>query len=169
MSPGKPLLHGMHTGLHADYCSTEPLEVMVGAVTYRLSSIWIACIVSALLLAPAAKAAADTAPPKEPAKKAQSFDPRDLRGIWMQTRDRPFKSYPYNTEYTAILKQRQADEAAGKPFQVSQDRCLPAGLAASMTTGAYPIEIFYQKGNKEILIQKENLGAMFRVFLNRGH
>jgi hypothetical protein len=142
---------------------------MVGVVTYRLSSIWIACIVSALMLAPAAKAAADTASPKAPAKKAQSFDPRDLRGIWMQTRDRPFKSYPYNAEYTAILKQRQADEAAGKPFQVSQDRCLPAGLAASMTTGAYPIEIFYQKGNKEILIQKENLGAMFRVFLNRPH
>ena len=26
-------------------------------------------------------------------------------------------------------------EAAGKPFQVAQNRCLPAGLAATMTTG----------------------------------
>jgi hypothetical protein len=87
----------------------------------------------------------------------------------MQTRERPFKSYPFTPEYEAILKQRQADEAAGKPFQVAQNRCLPAGLAASMTTGAYPIEIFVQKGGNEILIQKENLGALYRIFLNRPH
>ena len=124
---------------------------------------------AAFLFARAQAASAEAPPAKEAAHKARSFDPRDLRGIWMQTRDRPFKSYPYNAEYEAILQQRKADEAAGKPFQVSQDRCLPAGLAASMTTGAYPIEIFYQKGNQEILIQKENLGAQYRVFLNRGH
>ncbi len=69
----------------------------------------------------------------------------------------------------AILKQRRADEAAGKPFQVAQNRCLPAGLAATMTTGAYPIEIFYQKGGREILFQKENVGALYRVYLNRPH
>jgi hypothetical protein len=131
---------------------------------------WITPIaLSAFLLAVTAAAAPEAPATKDAAKKAQSFDPRDLRGIWMQTRDRPFKSYPYNAEYAAILKQRQTDEAAGKPFQVAQDRCLPAGLASSMTTGAYPIEIFYQKGNKEILIQKENLGALYRVFLNRPH
>lgn len=87
----------------------------------------------------------------------------------MQTADRPFKSYPLTPEYEAILKQRRADEAAGKPFQVAQNRCLPAGLAATMTTGAYPIEIFYQKGGKEILFQKENVGALYRVYLNRPH
>jgi hypothetical protein len=97
------------------------------------------------------------------------FDPRDLTGIWMQTRGRPFKSYPFKPEYEAIFKQRLADEAAGRPFQVAKDRCLPAGLAASMTTGAYPIEIFYQTGGREILFQKENLGALYRVFLNRAH
>jgi len=97
------------------------------------------------------------------------FDPHDLTGIWMQTRERPFKSYPFTPEYEAILKQRQADEAAGRPFQVAQDRCLPAGLAASMTTGAYPIEIFYQTGGREILFQKENVGALYRVYLNRPH
>lgn len=36
-----------------------------------------------------------------------------------------------------------------------------------MTTGAYPIEIFYQKGGQEMLFQKENVGALYRVYL--GH
>jgi hypothetical protein len=103
------------------------------------------------------------------AQSERSYDPRDLTGVWMQTPDRPFKSYPLTPEYEAILKQRRADEASGKPFQVAQNRCLPAGLAASMTTGAYPIEIFYQKGGREILFQKENVGALYRVYLNRPH
>jgi hypothetical protein len=98
-----------------------------------------------------------------------SFDPRDFTGVWMQTQERPFKVYPLTPEYEAILTQRRADEAAGKPFQVAQNRCLPAGLAATMTTGAYPIEIFYQKGGREILFQKENVGALYRVYLNRPH
>ena len=106
----------------------------------------------------------------EPAHEARTkYNPRDLTGVWMQTRDKPFKSYPFTPEYAAIFQQRLADEAAGRPFQVAQDRCLPAGLAASMTTGAYPIEIFYQTGGREILVQKENVGALYRVFLNRPH
>jgi hypothetical protein len=100
---------------------------------------------------------------------ARAFDPRDFTGIWMQTPDKPFKTYPLTPQYAAILKQRRDDEAAGKPFQVAQNRCLPAGLAASMTTGAYPLEIFYQKGGQEILFQKENVGALYRVYLNRPH
>jgi hypothetical protein len=129
--------------------------------------------VGELALAHPASAAGDAAPNKD-AKHAPSnhplrFDPHDLTGIWMQTRERPFKNYPFTPEYEAILKQRQADEAAGRPFQVAQDRCLPAGLAASMTTGAYPIEIFYQTGGQEILFQKENVGALYRVYLNRSH
>src|ERR1700722_2414876 len=102
-------------------------------------------------------------------QRVQRYDPRDFTGVWMQTPERPFKSYPLTPEYEAILKQRRADEAAGKPFQVAQNRCLPAGLAATMTTGAYPIEIFYQKGGREILFQKENVGALYRVYLNRPH
>jgi hypothetical protein len=98
-----------------------------------------------------------------------AYDPRDLTGIWMQTPERPFKSYPLTPEYAAILKQRRADEAVGKPFQVAQNRCLPAGLASTMTTGAYPIEIFYQKGGQEMLFQKENVGALYRVYLGRPH
>jgi hypothetical protein len=105
----------------------------------------------------------------ESAVPTTKFDPRDLTGIWMQTRERPFKSYPFTPEYEAIFNQRKQDEAAGRPFQVAQDRCLPAGLAASMTTGAYPIEIFYQTGGQEILIQKENLGALYRIHLDRPH
>jgi hypothetical protein len=130
----------------------------------------IAALAAALAL-PAAASAAPAAAATSTAGAAalKAYDPHDLTGVWMQTRARPFKSYPFTPEYEAILKQRQADEAAGKPFQVAQDRCLPAGLAASMTTGAYPIEIFYQKGGQEILLQKENLGALYRVFLNRGH
>ena len=103
------------------------------------------------------------------ADAAPSYDPRDFTGIWMQTQERPFKSYPLTPVYEAILKQRRADEAAGRPFQVAQNRCLPAGLAATMTTGAYPIEIFYQKGGREILFQKENVGALYRIYLNRPH
>src|ERR1700692_17646 len=101
--------------------------------------------------------------------QSQPFDPHDFTGIWMQTPERPFKTYPLTPEYEAILRQRRDDEAAGKPFQVAQNRCLPAGLAASMTTGAYPVEIFYQKGGQEILFQKENVGAIYRVYLNRPH
>jgi hypothetical protein len=112
--------------------------------------------------------AAAAAPAPKP-KSTPKFNPRDLTGIWMQTRARPFPSYPFNDEYQAIFQQRLADEAAGRPFQVAQDRCLPAGLAASMTTGAYPIEIYYQTGGREILIEKENIGALYRVFLNRPH
>lgn len=109
-------------------------------------------------------------PAAEPAHKPQpKYNPRDLTGVWMQTHDKPFKSYPFTPEYAAIMQRRLADEAAGRPFQVAQDRCLPAGLAASMTTGAYPIEIFYQTGGREILVQKENVGALYRIFLNRPH
>jgi hypothetical protein len=116
-----------------------------------------------------AASAADSASSSGKADRIQRYDPRDFTGVWMQTPERPFKSYPLTPEYEAILKQRRADEAAGKPFQVAQNRCLPAGLAATMTTGAYPIEIFYQKGGREILFQKENVGALYRVYLNRPH
>ena len=112
-------------------------------------------------------AAAAAPPPK--LKSTPKFNPHDLTGIWMQTRARPFPTYPFNDEYQAIFQRRLADEAAGRPFQVAQDRCLPAGLAASMTTGVYPIEIYYQTGGREILIEKENIGALYRVFLNRAH
>src|ERR1700733_230420 len=116
-----------------------------------------------------AASAADSASSPSKADRDQRYDPRDFTGAWMQTQERPFKSYPLTPEYEAILQQRRADEAAGKPFQVAQNRCLPAGLAATMTTGAYPIEIFYQKGGREILFQKENVGALYRVYLNRPH
>src|SRR6266852_5724145 len=96
---------------------------------------------------------AATAAPVSKAKATPKFNPHDLTGIWMQTRARPFPSYPFNDQYQAIFQQRLADEAAERPFQVAQDRCLPAGLAASMTTGAYPIEIYYQTGGQEILLQ----------------
>jgi hypothetical protein len=138
----------------------------------------VACV-SALFLIRMGSAADDTASKADdatgkktnrvPSSHPGKFDPRDLTGIWMQTRERPFKNYPFTPEYEAILRQRLADEAAGRPFQVSQDRCLPAGLAASMTTGAYPIEIFYQTGGQEILFEKENLGALYHVYLNRPH
>jgi len=119
--------------------------------------------------AAAAAAGAAQSSAQGPATHEHAYDPRDLRGIWMQTRARPFKSYPYNAEYQKIFEQRQASAKAGNPFEVAQDRCLPAGLAASMTTGAYPIEIYYQKGGSEILFLKENLGALYHVFLNRPH
>jgi len=141
---------------------TRFLPSRLGVPQLLLSSLALAAL-------PLADAADNSAPTAAAPKQAKAFDPHDLRGIWMQTRDRPFKSYPFTPEYEAIYKQRRADEAAGKPFQVAENRCLPAGLAASMTTGAYPIEIFYQKGDQEILIQKENLGAIYRVFLNRPH
>jgi hypothetical protein len=132
------------------------------ALTASLSLVALCCNPGRALAAETAHA-----PPKTGA--ATSFDPRDFTGIWMQTPERPFKTYPLTPEYQAILEQRRADEAAGKPFQVAQNRCLPAGLAATMTTGAYPIEIFYQKGGREILFQKENVGALYRVYLNRPH
>ena len=40
-----------------------------------------------------------TQDPERPPK----FKPRDLTGIWMQTRARPFPSYPFNAEYEAIF------------------------------------------------------------------
>jgi hypothetical protein len=119
----------------------------------------------------AAAASAQTAkPPAQDAMKAtQKFDPKDITGIWMQVGGRAFKDYPLTPEYAAILKKRKDDEAAGKPFNIAGDTCLPAGLVGSMTTGAYPIEIFYQTGGKEILFEKEIIGALYHVYLNRAH
>jgi hypothetical protein len=126
-------------------------------------------LLTALTVIAGAASAAEEPRPDAKREGTKRFDPRDLTGIWMQSPDRPFKTYPLTPEYEAILRQRRADEAAGKPFQVAQNRCLPAGLAATMTTGAYPIEIFYQTGGQEILFQKENVGALYRVYLNRPH
>jgi hypothetical protein len=102
-------------------------------------------------------------------KSAAKYDRRDITGVWMQVGGRAFKDYPLTPEYAAILKKRQDDEAAGKPFNIAGDTCLPAGLVGSMTTGAYPIEIFYQTGGKEILFEKEIIGALYHVYLNRPH
>ncbi len=104
-----------------------------------------------------------------PVKNTATFDPRDITGLWMQVGGRAFKDYPLTPEYAAILKKRQDDEAAGKPFNIAGDTCLPAGLVGSMTTGAYPIEIFYQTGGKETLFEKEIIGAIYHVYLNRPH
>ncbi|HTV78810.1 MAG TPA: hypothetical protein VMF03_11170 [Steroidobacteraceae bacterium] len=101
--------------------------------------------------------------------QSKPFNPRDLTGIWMQERGRVFKSYPFTPQYAAIMKQRERDAANGNPYQVAGNSCLPAGLASSMTTGAYPIEIYYNYGGKEILFDKENVGALYRVYLYRKH
>jgi hypothetical protein len=85
------------------------------AFTASLSLVALYCNPGCALAAQSAHA-----PPKTGA--AQSFDPRDFTGIWMQTPERPFKAYPLTPEYEAILKQRRADEAAGKPFQVGKRR-----------------------------------------------
>lgn len=134
-------------------------------------SLLVLLLTSPLYAASPTAAAAAAIPQVHPAVPAQSrpFNPRDLTGVWMQVRGRVFKSYPFTPKYAAILKQREAAAAAGNPFQVAQGDCLPAGLAASMTTGAYPIEIYYQYGGREILFDKENVGALYRVYLNRPH
>jgi hypothetical protein len=85
------------------------------ALTASLSLVALCCNPGRALAAETAHA-----PPKTGA--ATSFDPRDFTGIWMQTPERPFKAYPLTPEYEAILKQRRADEAAGKPFQVGKRR-----------------------------------------------
>jgi hypothetical protein len=132
-----------------------------------------ACATAALIAASCftVAASAQAAEPNTPAKssKPQKFDPKDITGIWMQVGGRAFKEYPLTPEYAAILKKRKDDEAAGKPFNIAGDTCLPAGLVGSMTTGAYPIEIFYQTGGKEILFEKEIIGALYHVYLNRPH
>lgn len=99
---------------------------------------------------------------------APRFNPRDLTGVWLQERGRPFKKFPLNPEYQKILDKRLADAAAGRPFQVPKDTCLPSGLFASMTSGGYPIEIYYQ-ADREIFFQKEIIGALYRVYLKRAH
>jgi len=132
------------------------------AFAASLTLVVLCCDMRGVSAAEAVRSSTKTAP-------VQSFDPRDFTGIWLQNPGQPFKTFPLTPEYEAILKQRRADEAAGRPYQVAQNRCLPAGLAATMTTGAYPIEIFYQKGGREILFQKENVGALYRVYLNRPH
>ncbi|MGC2032856.1 MAG: hypothetical protein WA642_22770 [Steroidobacteraceae bacterium] len=32
-------------------------------------------------------------------QRVQRYDPRDFTGVWMQTPERPFKSYPLTPEY----------------------------------------------------------------------
>ncbi len=126
------------------------------------------------VMAPSAVRAADAgagaaAAHEGHANQGQPYNPRDLTGIWMQARGRVFKSYPFTPEYAAIMKKRQQDAANGNPYQVAGNSCLPAGLASSMTTGAYPIEIYYNYGGKEILFDKENVGALYRVYMYRKH
>jgi hypothetical protein len=127
----------------------------------------VACLSLTAVSAGAGDASAH--PQRPPLPGAAMLDPHDLAGIWMQARGRPFRKFPLTPPYQAILDQRLADAAAGHPFQVPKDTCLPAGLFGTMTTGAYPIEIFQQKGGKEILFQKEIIGALYRVYLNRPH
>lgn len=132
------------------------LNVMAASATLIL-----ACSTATSLPAQAASPSTSAASSK--------FDARDLRGVWTRVPGRPFTSFPYTPEYAAILKQRQADAAAGKPFTFSQGRCLPEGMVGTMTEGPFPLEIFYQKDGKEILFIKETVGALFRVYLDRPH
>jgi hypothetical protein len=53
--------------------------------------------------------------------QSQPFDLHDFTGIWMQTPERPFKTYPLTPEYEAILKQRRDDEAA--PPLITATQC----------------------------------------------
>jgi len=134
-------------------------------IVYRVLAI--ACM--SLVAAAADAQGASVQPKRPPLSNGGKFDRHDLTGIWMQVPGRPFRKFPLTPQYQAILDQRVADAAAGHPFQVPKDTCLPAGLFGSMTTGAYPIEIFQQKGGKEFLFQKEIIGALYRVYLNRPH
>jgi hypothetical protein len=132
-------------------------------------------VLASLLLSLALSAnAVNAQTPHPPAKNVtkaaahEKYDPRDFRGVWKLSREVKL-SFPLTAEYQAILDQRMADADAGRPYQAAKDTCLPWGLVGAMTRAAHPIEIFYQKGEKEILIQRENIGDLYRIYIDRPH
>jgi hypothetical protein len=103
---------------------------------------------------------------------AQTYDPHDLSGVWVQQDKAPrFRTLlSYTPEYAKILDAHLEALKAGKPYRHDGGQCLPSGLIGMMTAGSstYPLEIF-QSGTREVAMSMESTGALFRIFLDRGH
>ncbi len=101
---------------------------------------------------------------------APAYDPHDLTGVWMQQRGGEFraKDFAFTPEYAKIHKDHVDANNAGNPYRHDQGVCLPRGLIGTMTTGVYPFEVF-QRGDGEIMINKETPGNLYRIFLKRPH
>ena len=103
---------------------------------------------------------------------AQSYNPHDLVGVWVeQGRPPNFKTIlPYTPEYAAILKEHIDALKAGHPYRHDHGACLPSGIVGVMTSGGstYPLEIF-QSGDWEMAMNMEATSTFFYIHLNRGH
>ncbi len=99
-----------------------------------------------------------------------AYDRHDLTGVWMQRGGGAFhaKDFAFTPEYAKIYQEHVDANNAGNPYRHDQGVCLPRGLIGTMTTGVYPFEVF-QRGDGEILINKETPGNLFRIFLKRQH
>ncbi len=98
------------------------------------------------------------------------YERHDLTGVWLQQGGGAFraKDIAFTPEYAKIYQDHVDANAAGNPYRHDQGVCLPRGLVGTMTTAVYPFEIF-QRGDGEILINKETPGNLYRIFLKRQH
>ncbi|HTK36172.1 MAG TPA: hypothetical protein VL358_12920 [Caulobacteraceae bacterium] len=114
-------------------------------------------------LAVSALAGASSAAPAA----APAYDPHDITGVWTQNSRFQPGPYPLTPEYAAILKKREDDEKAGRPYVPGGDYCLPGPLIRMMTLPVAPIEITEIKGDR-LVVTKPN-GSIYRIYLKRGH
>jgi Raf kinase inhibitor-like YbhB/YbcL family protein len=99
------------------------------------------------------------------------YDRHDLTGVWLQPNPGGgFKAadLSFTPEYAKIYQDHLDAIAAGVPYRHDQGVCLPRGIVGTVTTGIYPLEIF-QRGDSEILVNKETPGNIYRIYLKRPH
>ena len=99
------------------------------------------------------------------------YDHHDLTGVWLQPNPGAgFKArdLAFTPEYAKIYQDHLDAAAKGVPYRHDQGVCLPRGIVGTVTTGIYPFEVF-QRGDSEILLNKETPGNLLRIYLKRPH
>lgn len=69
------------------------------------------------------------------AASSKRYDPRDLTGIWMQTPDRPFTSYPLTPEYQASMRSVAVLGLSLPPVQARYGAIRQAGAKPLLLAG----------------------------------
>lgn len=122
---------------------------------------------AALALSGIAQAAAPAAPaPSGPAPRTAWGTP-DFGGTWETSDFTGWKELPYTPAYAAVYAKRKADQANGIPYDDPPGRCITSGMPRTMTSGAYPMEVFHSE--KQVTTTRENLllGGIRRIRMDR--
>jgi hypothetical protein len=126
-----------------------------------LAAIAASTFAGSALAAPAAQPAAAARP------DSRAYNPRNLAGVWTHATRPNFGRFPLTPEYEAILKKREEDEKAGRPYVRGGNPCIPGPLVMMMSLPTGPLE-FAPINDERMLIAKSN-GSIYRVYFNRPH